>query len=369
VTQPTLAFVHDTPAVRVVLRVGALSEVADEARKLGRRTLLIADEAMKPRADVIAADLGDRLAGRIDEVIMHVPVEQARAAVAYAGETGADAIVAIGGGSATGLAKAIAKELHLPIVAVPTTYAGSEMTPIWGLTEGDRKTTGRDLHVLPRTVVYDPALTVGLPVSTSAASAMNAIAHCVEGMYSSAASPVTSLLAEEGVRALAAALPRVVADPTDLAARSEAQYGAWLAGWVLGTTGMGVHHKICHVLGGTYNLPHAPAHSAVIAYATAYNAAYAPAAMARLARALGSATAAEGIWDLARRIGAPTSLAAVGFRESDAEEAARLVTAAPFASPRPVDPDSIRDLLIAACRGDRPSPDRVLRAQAGDQSH
>jgi maleylacetate reductase len=185
---------------------------------------------------------------------------------------------------------------------------------------------------------------------------MNAIAHCVEGMYSSAGSPVTSLLAEEGVRALAAALPRAVTDPADLTARSEAQYGAWLSGWVLGTTGMGIHHKICHVLGGTYNLPHAAAHSAVLAYATAYNADHAPAAMIRLSRALGSAGAAEGIWELARRIGAPTSLAAVGFRETDAEEAAGLVIATPFANPRPVDRDGVRDLLIAACRGDRPQP-------------
>lgn len=354
--RPAMAFVHDTPAVRVVLRVGALGDVADEARKLGHRALLIADEAVKAPADGVAADLGATLAGRIDEVIMHVPVEQARAAVAYASEIDADTIVAIGGGSATGLAKAIAKELHLPITAVPTTYAGSEMTPIWGLTEQARKTTGRDLHVLPRTVVYDPVLTVGLPAPITAASGMNAIAHCVEGMYSSAGSPVTSLLAEEGVRALAAALPRAVADPADLTARSEAQYGAWLSGWVLGTTGMGIHHKICHVLGGTYNLPHAAAHSAVLAYATAYNADHAPAAMIRLSRALGSAGAAEGIWDLARRIGAPTSLAAVGFRETDAEEAAGLVMATPFANPRPVDRDGVRDLLLAACRGDRPQP-------------
>jgi alcohol dehydrogenase class IV len=354
--QPAMAFVHDTPAVRVLLRIGALREVAGEARKLGRRVLLIADEAIKAAADVIATDLGAMLAGRIDEVIMHVPVEQARAAVAYAREIDANTIVAIGGGSATGLAKAIAKELHLPITAVPTTYAGSEMTPIWGLTEQARKTTGRDPHVLPRTVVYDPALTAGLSAQVTAASGMNAIAHCVEGMYSSAASPVTSLLAEEGVRALAAALPRAVTDPADLTARSEAQYGAWLAGWVLGTTGMGIHHKICHVLGGTYNLPHAPAHSAVLAYATAYNADYAPAAMTRLARALGSAGAAAGIWDLARRIGAPTSLAAVGFRETDADEAAALVTATPFTNPRPVDREGVRELLLAACRGDRPQP-------------
>ena len=183
---------------------------------------------------------------------------------------------------------------------------------------------------------------------------MNALAHCVEGLYSPAASPVTSLLAEEGIRALVGALPKVVAAPIDLEARSEALYGSWLAGWVLGTAAMGVHHKICHVLGGTYGLAHAATHSAVLPYAVAYNSAWAQDAMRRVASAMGTEDAASGLWELARRIGAPTSLAAVGFNADDADEAARIVTERPFDNPRPVDTQSVRELLLAANRGDAP---------------
>jgi maleylacetate reductase len=228
------------------------------------------------------------------------------------------------------------------------------MTPIWGLTEGNRKITGRDARVLPRTVVYDPALTVGLPVDVSAASGMNALAHCVEGLYSSAAGPVTAVLAEEGIRALAEALPRVVTNPADIDARGDALYGAWLAGWVLGTSGMGIHHKVCHVLGGAYDLPHAEIHSAVLPYATAYNAPFAAAAMMRAARALGTDHPAGGLWDLAVTIGAPTSLASVGFRRAEAGKVAAIVASAATDNPRPVTTDWVRDLLLAAYDGRRP---------------
>jgi maleylacetate reductase len=355
-------FVHDVPAARVVFAAGALAQVPAEAARLGgQRVLLIGDPGAKAYADELAAALGGRLAARIDEVVMHVPVAVAEAAVARATAVAADLVVCVGGGSATGLAKAVAKQTHLPVLAVPTTYAGSEMTPIWGLTEGARKTTGRDRHVLPRTVVYDPLLTVGLPVPVSAASGMNAAAHCVEALYAPAASPVTALLAEEGLRALAAALPRVVADPSDVDARGAALYGAWLAGSVLGIAGMGVHHKVCHVLGGSYDLPHGGVHSAVLPYATAFNAPYAGAAMTRAGRALGSADPAGALWDLAAAIGAPTSLVALGFRVEEVDAAAELVAAAPPENPRQVDRAGIRDLLLAACAGHRPS--------AGEHQH
>jgi len=348
-------FVHDVPTARVVFGVGALSRVPDEIARLGsERVLLIGDRAAKAQADQLAAALGKRLAARIDDVVMHVPVEAAAAATALAAQHAVDLVVCLGGGSATGLAKAVAKETSLPVLAVPTTYAGSEMTPIWGVTEGHRKTTGRDPVVLPRVVVYDPALTVGLPVDVSAASGMNALAHCVEGMYASGGTPVTAVLAEDGIRALADALPRVVADPADVDARGDALYGAWLAGWVLGNSGMGIHHKVCHVLGGTYDMPHAETHSAVLPYATAFNAPYAPLPMSRAARALGGNDPAGRLWDLATAIGAPTSLAAVGFRLSDAAEAAAIVASAPPDNPRPVDAEAVRELLLAAYNGRRP---------------
>ncbi|HEU0129007.1 MAG TPA: maleylacetate reductase [Pseudonocardiaceae bacterium] len=307
-------FVYDVPASRVVFGTGRIRQVPDEVQRLGaERVVLIAGGQQKKYADGLAAALGPRLVDRIGEVVMHVPASLATAASERTEQSRADLMVCLGGGSAIGLAKAVALRTGLPILAVPTTYAGSEMTPIWGLTDGGRKTTGRDRTVLPATVVYDPALTTSLPTDISAASGMNALAHLVEGLYAPNASPVTAVLAEEGIRALADALPRVVVAPRDLDARTYALYGAWLAGCVLGTAGMGLHHKICHVLGGAYNLPHAGTHSAVLPFVTAYNAPAAPAAMVRAARALGAQDPARALWELARRIGAPTSLAQVGL--------------------------------------------------------
>jgi maleylacetate reductase len=233
------------------------------------------------------------------------------------------------------------------------------MTTIWGLTENGRKTTGRDAAVMPKTVVYDPELTLTLPADLSAASGMNALAHLVEGLYAPSVSPVLAAQAEEGVRALAHALPRVAADPADLEARGDALYGAWLAGWILGTCGMGVHHKICHTLGGSYDLPHAPSHSAVIAYATQYNQDSAPEAMRAVVRAFAAAgrpasSAASAVWELARDIGAPTSLQSIGFDAASIDEAAAIVVAGAPTNPRPVDLDGVRSLLSAAYEGSAP---------------
>jgi alcohol dehydrogenase class IV len=261
--------------------------------------------------------------------------------------------VSIGGGSAIGLAKAVALRTGLPLLAVPTTYAGSEATPIWGITEGGRKITGRDRAVVPRTVLYDAELTVSLPADVSAASGMNALAHAVEASYAPDASPVTLLLAERAVRALADALPRVVAAPRDLVARGDALYGAWLAGSVLGAATMGLHHTTCHVLGGAYDLPHAGTHSAVLPYVVAYNAPAAPAAMARLAAGLGAADPAVGLWDLAAALGAPTSLATIGFDDANLDEASHLIAEAHPTNPRATDEPAVRAVLQAAYLGAR----------------
>jgi maleylacetate reductase len=348
-------FVYDVPASRVVFGVGRIRQVPDEVELLGaERVLLIAGGREKKYADELAAALGSRLVDRIGEVVMHVPAALAAAAHEQTEQSRADLLVCLGGGSAIGLAKAVALRTRLPILAVPTTYAGSEMTPIWGVTDGGRKTTGRDRTVLPATVVYDPALTTSLPTDISAASGMNALAHLVEGLYAPDASPVTAVLAEEGIRALADALPRVVVAPGDLDARSCALYGAWLAGWVLGTAGMGLHHKICHVLGGAYNLPHAGTHSAVLPFVTAYNAPAASAAMVRAARALGAQDPARALWKLAERIGAPTSLAQVGLDSGRIPEAARLVVETSPVNPRPVDRAAVDELLCAAYAGRLP---------------
>jgi maleylacetate reductase len=356
------SFVHDVAASRVVFGAGSLARVPAEVERLGARRVLVmaADDGTGAARDAVLAGLGERVAGRWSEVVMHVPVDVADRAAAAADACAADLLLCLGGGSATGLAKALALRAGRPILAVPTTYAGSEMTAIWGQTEGARKTTGRDPRVLPRVVVYDPDLTLTLPAPVAAASGMNALAHAFEGLYAADASPVTTLMAEESIRALAAALPRVVAAPADRAARATALYGAWLAGSVLGTAGMGVHHKVCHVLGGTWDLPHAGVHSAVLPYAAQFNAEAAPEALARTERALRAAPGdgAGALWDLAASLSAPTSLAAVGFPPGAVAEAAALVAATNPPNPRPVDPPGVAGLLRNALSGRRPAPVR-----------
>jgi len=262
--------------------------------------------------------------------------------------------IAIVTGGFAGIGKAIALVSSLPILAVPTTYAGSEMTPIWGLTEGGIKKTGRDRRVLPRTVIYDPELTVTMPPALSATSAMNAIAHCVEALYAEDANPIISLMAEDGIRALAVALLKVMKRPDDLEARGEALYGAWLAGASLGAVGMALHHKLCHTLGGTFNLAHAETHTVVLPHAVAYNAKAAPEAMVRVARALGASEAAAGLFDLAVSLGAPTSLREIGMKEDGLDRAADLAVRNPYYNPRPVTREGVRALLDDAFHGRRP---------------
>jgi alcohol dehydrogenase class IV len=286
---------------------------------------------------------------------MHVPIETAREARLEAKRLGADCAVTIGGGSTTGLGKAIALESALPILAIPTTYAGSEMTPIYGLTEAGIKKTGRDRKVLPKTVIYDPRLTVGLPVGLSVTSGFNAIAHAVEALYAEDSNPITSLMAEDGIRALAQGLPRVVKDPSDLDARADCLYGAWLCGASLGAVGMALHHKLCHVLGGTWNLPYAETHTVILPHAIAYNYAAAPEAMQRVEWAINAVHAPQGIYDLMKSLGAPHALKDIGMPASELDRAAELATQAPYFNPRPTDRAGIRALLDGAFHGHRPS--------------
>jgi len=348
-------FVYDQLACRVVFGAGTFDKLATEVDRLGLSKLLVLSTPSQVKlAEEVARRLGARAAGLYPHARMHVPIETAQAARAEARRLGADGAVAIGGGSTIGLGKAIALESGLPIVAIPTTYAGSEMTPIYGLTEGGAKKTGRDAKVLPRTVIYDPLLTLGLPAKISGPSGMNAIAHCVEALYAENANPVTSLMAEEGIRALAHSLPRIAADLGDLDARGDALYGAWLAGISLGAVGMALHHKLCHTLGGSFNLPHAETHTIVLPHAAAYNSEAAPEAMQRIARALGGKEAAAGLYDLAAALGAPLALKEIGLQEQDLDHAAEIATRNPYYNPRPISRDGIRRLLEDAFHGRRP---------------
>jgi alcohol dehydrogenase class IV len=351
-------FVHSTQAQRVVFADGALARLGAEIDLLGAtRALVLSTPQQRADAERIAEMLGSRAAGVFDGAVMHVPIEAAREARQVAQRVGADCAIAIGGGSTTGLGKAIALESGLPILAIPTTYAGSEMTPIYGVTERGVKKTGRDWRVLPRTVIYDPELSASLPVSASVTSGINAIAHAAEALYASDATPITDLLAQEGIAALGRALPALVAqrDADSIrAARGDALYGAWLCGAVLGQVGMGLHHKLCHTLGGSFNLPHAETHTVVLPHALAYNAAAAPLAMQRIAVALNGASAAQAAFDLPRANGAPTALRDIGMQQSDLDRACELALQDRYPNPRSLERDAIRRLLQNAFDGIRP---------------
>jgi len=350
-------FSYESLPGRVVFGPARVSEVRAEVEALDRsRVFLIADGAAKALGDAVAEQLGDLLVQRWDEVVQHVPVELADRARAAATEASADVVVCLGGGSSTGLAKALALSHGLPIVAVPTTYAGSEMTPIYGLTGGRHKQTGKDLGVLPKVVIYDPELTLGLPTGVTGPSAFNALAHCVEALYAPGSNPVTSALALEGVRAIHRSLPTVMDQPDDLGGRTELLYGAYLAGVSLGTTGTGLHHKLCHVLGGTFNLVHADTHSVILPHAVAFNREALPDEMARLADALGvpGGDPAGALWDLAVASHVPTSLAELGLREEDLPEAAHRAAAEITVNPAPVGEAALAGLLARAFAGQRP---------------
>ncbi len=307
--------------------------------------LAVSTPGQRDLAQRIVGPLGERCVGVHAEARMHVPAEVAERARAEADRLEVDGLVAVGGGSAIGLAKAVALTSGRPIVAVPTTYAGSEMTAVWGLTEGAAKRTGRDVRVLPASVVYDPELTLGLPVDVSVTSGFNALAHAVEALYAPDRSPIVSLMAAEGIRSLTLALPEIVSAAADLGARTKALYGAWLCGACMGATTMSLHHRLCHALGGTLDLPHAPTHTVVLPHVLAFNQAAVP------------QVPAGPLWELAGRLGAPRSLGALGMRESDIDLVADQVTAAPYTNPRPVTRDALVALLHDAWSGAAPATD------------
>jgi maleylacetate reductase len=324
-----------------------------------RRPFLVTTAGRARHADAVRNLLGGRLAGAFTDARPHVPAELVPEAVAAARAAKADACLTLGGGSAVGLGKAIARETGLPLAAIPTTYAGSEMTSIWGTTVGREKQTGRDARVAPRLVLYDPELTYDLPADVSAASGMNAMAHAVEALYAPDASPISTPLAEDAIRYLARSLPRVVRAPRDPEPRAEALAGAHLAGRALELTTMGLHHRLCHVLGGL-GMPHAETHAALLPYVVAFVAPSAPEAMARIAAALGSDDAAAGLQSLARTLGT-RPLAALGLDTDAVPRAARLAAAHAGAG---VTEAEVQGILERALAGDRQSD--LRRASVAD---
>jgi maleylacetate reductase len=345
----TLRFTHETLPQRVVFASHQAAErVADEVARFGSRPLVIAAATKDALVGPILAALPG--AARYRDVVMHVPVEVAERARKAAAEHDTDVLVSVGGGSTTGLAKAIAITTGLPIVAVPTTYAGSEATNVWGLTEAGRKTTGSDDRVLPRSVVYDAALLRSLPVELSVASGLNALAHCVDSMWAPRADPINGALALEGVRALSDGLPKVVDDPHALGGREQTLYGAYLAAVAFASAGSGLHHKICHVLGGMFNLPHAQTHAVVLPQVLAFNAPAVPETERRLAEASG------GLRRLLDRVGAPRALRDYGMRGEDIAAAVdAILLAVPSGNPVPVTTDNLTELVRRAWAGEEPT--------------
>ncbi|MFC5496050.1 maleylacetate reductase [Caenimonas terrae] len=350
------SFVYIGRPARVIFGAGSLAQLGAEIEALGaRKALILSTPEQRASAERVADLLGARAAGVFDRAVMHVPIETAREARELAARLGADCAVAIGGGSTVGLGKAIALDSGLPIVAIPTTYAGSEMTTIFGITEGGMKKTGRDERVLPRTVIYDPELTLTLPVKMSVTSGMNAIAHAAEGFYSVNVNPIVALMAQEGIAALGRALPAIRRSPQDAQGRSDALYGAWLCGTVLASVDMALHHKLCHTLGGSFNLPHAETHTIVLPHALAYNAAAAPEAVQRVATALGQrSSGAQAVYDLAKDNGAPVALREIGMQEADLDKACEIAMSNQYPNPRPLERTALRQLLQDAFEGVRP---------------
>jgi maleylacetate reductase len=347
--EPAGVVAYEALPGRVVFGVGALDRLGEELARLGaERVLLVASKRV---ADDLAERLGDRHAATFSEIVQHVPVEVAERARHLAGKVDADSLVTVGGGSAVGLAKAVALELAIPILAVPTTYAGSELTTIYGLSQDGRKRTGRDPLVLPKVVLYDPALTVPLPPQVTGASGMNALAHGVEAFYGPGANPVSDALAEAGIQALAEGLPAAVERPEDLEGRTAALRGAWLAGAALAVAGTGIHHQLCHVLGGAFGLDHGGMNAVLLPHTVRFVTPAVPAAAARVAAALGAADAASGCSDLARRLGTPTTLAALGLAVAHLDRAAGLCAAQVTGRPRPAGTEELRALLGAAHAG------------------
>jgi len=358
-------FVYNALPGRVVFAIGAAGQIASELELLGaRHALVITSGSNRAHAETVAGSLADRSAGIYEDAKAHVPIEQAEAAREAARELKADALISIGGGSPIGLAKAIAHELKIPMIAVPTTYSGSEMTSLVGITRDGVKRTVASPAILPKTVIYDPALTYAVPAAATAATGMNAIAHCVEATYVSSANPVSTLLAETGLRALAKGLPAAVRDGSNVQARSDALYGAYLAGAALGATGIAIHHKVCHVLGGTFGIGHGDANAIMLPQAVHFNAAAARGPIAGVARALGAsdsasedkaaAAAAPFLFDFVADMGAPTSLESVGLPHDALDEAARISIELINDNPRPVDYEGVRALLEDAWTGQRP---------------
>ncbi|KAK0457887.1 iron-containing alcohol dehydrogenase [Desarmillaria tabescens] len=349
-------FVYNALPSRVIFGNGTLDQVVQEITSLGcSKALILTTPHQVAVGEKVKELVGDKAVGRYANATMHTPTDVTDDAIGVVQKLGVDVVIAVGGGSTIGLAKAIALRTDLPQIVIPTTYAGSEATPIIGQTENGLKTTQKTLKVLPEVIIYDVSLTVTLPPRMTITSGLNAIAHAVEALYSKEASPITDTLAVQGISSIAKALPVIMNDSENLDARSEALYGAWACGTCLGAVGMGLHHKLCHTLGGTFNMPHAETHTVILPHSMAYNAPYAQEAMEKVAKSLGVSNAAQGIFDLSKSLGAPSTLKELGMKEEDLGKAADIASKSPYPNPAPLERAKLFQLLKNAYEGVRPT--------------
>lgn len=348
----TDGFTYSASPMRVVFGSGTVKALATEAELLGvQRVLVLSTPQQAEMASAMADRLGALAVGCFTDATMHTPVHVTEAALEQLARNRADSVLAVGGGSTTGLGKALALRTDLPQIVIPTTYAGSEMTPILGETQDGRKTTVTSPKVLPEVVIYDVDLTMSLPAGLSGTSGINAIAHAVEALYARNRNPIIDLFACEAIGALADALPKIVADPQNVEARSAAFYGAWLAGICLGAVGMSLHHKLCHTLGGTFDLPHAETHAIVLPHALAYNAPSIPDVMTRLTGVLKTDNPAQALYDLAGKVGAKRGLEKIGMPADGIETACDVALSNPYWNPRAIERAPLQALLRRAHAG------------------
>lgn len=353
------AFDYTSLPMKIRFGVDAFAALPEEAARLGmRRILMIGMPDARSVSEIqrFAAVLGEHVGAVFSDAAVHVPVETLNDCIRVCSAASADGIVAVGGGSAIGLGKLVSAATSLPMIAIPTTYSGAEMTPVNAVTENGVKAQRRDEAMLPKVVIYDPALTTSLPLAISSASIMNAMAHAIEAIYAPDSNPIVRLVALESIRLARQALPRLVDDVADRAARADLLQSSMMAGQALSTTTMSLHHKLCHILGGAHDLPHAEVNAVILPYAVAFNIPGAPAAFEDIARALGAADPAQAIFALARDTGSPTSLHAIGMNEEHLDAAAEVAAGQSYDNPVSRDRGALRALLDDAYHGRGPRP-------------
>jgi len=345
---------HNATPPRIVFGSGSVSGLPAEVHRLGAtRALVVTTPGRAALGRQLQDLIGGAAIGVLAEAVSQVPIELAERSREQARDLDADCLIAVGGGAATGLCKGIALEHPLPIIAIPTTYSGSEMTAFCGITIAGVKRMHRSRNMLAATVVYDPELSVSLPAAVTASSTMNALAHCIDGIWQPTLSPLVAHAAAEGVQVLVGALPKVLADPRDLFGRTELLYGAHLAGGVL-AGGFTLQHAIAHTLGGSFGIEHGLAHSLVLPHVTRHLQSVIPDLMAPIAATLGTDDIAAVVADLARTSGLPSSLLEVGLTAADVERAVDITmsTEPNPDEPVPVTADVVRAILEAALCGE-----------------